>query len=313
MISALIFSMNRVGDVIKTSEKLRDYLDEIIVIDSSEKEKFNLLKNEIPYAKVYWLPPLGMADLYYKIGLQLSSNDWILHLDDDEEPNEELLKDLKGIIKDKNVYSICRFDTKGEFQRLFRLFHRDNIIPTGLIHFTWASNVKAVELNEKYGIIHYEKDIDLNKLKRYAIFESWQFGYKIFSSVFNQHYKSMNPNKTIKDYKRIFYSQTMFGKFGWFLMAMEYNIYILFEGIKSSRNIKSIFQSFYYAFFIQLNIFKDFHKKYEVWMKIIEKDVFEFLGLDNYENALKSLSDMNSANGVENFIRLVENKRKEIL
>ncbi|MEM0265826.1 MAG: hypothetical protein QXM23_00885 [Archaeoglobaceae archaeon] len=102
MISALIFSMNRVENVVKLSEKIRDYVDEIVIIDSSDKEKFEEMKNNIPYAKIYWLPPLGMADFYYKIGLEICKNEWILHLDDDEEPSDELLKDLKKIIINNN-------------------------------------------------------------------------------------------------------------------------------------------------------------------------------------------------------------------
>lgn len=306
MASALIFSMNRVEDVIKLANKIKNYLDEIVVIDSSEKEKFELLKNKIPFAKIYWLPPLGMVELYYKIGLDVCNDDWILHLEDDEAPSEELLKDLKKIIGDKNVCSVCRFDTKGNFQRLFRLFHRDNIIPTGLIHFVWASKIKPIELSEKYGIIHYEKDSDLIKLKRYAVFESWQYGYKISLSLTNHHIKYKNDSKIVKKIKRILYLLTKQGKFGWFLLAIEYNLYMLFINIKSSGDLKSIFHSVYYSFFIQLNNCKNFSVKHEAWMKMIEKGIFEFLGLDNYENALRNLKDLNSKSGLDNFVRLVE-------
>ncbi|MCX7998580.1 MAG: hypothetical protein N3A69_06445 [Leptospiraceae bacterium] len=89
--------MNRVENVVKLAEKLKKYVDEIVIIDSSDREKFELMKEKIPYAKIYWFPPLGMADFYYKIGLELCTNDWILHLEDDEEPSDELLENLRFI------------------------------------------------------------------------------------------------------------------------------------------------------------------------------------------------------------------------
>ncbi len=52
MISALIFSMNRVENVVKLSEKIKDYVDEIVIIDSSDKEKFEGMRKKIPYAKI---------------------------------------------------------------------------------------------------------------------------------------------------------------------------------------------------------------------------------------------------------------------
>lgn len=76
-VSALIFSKDRVENVVKLAEKLKNYVDEIVVIDSSEKEKFEWMKEKISFAKVYWFPPLGIADFYYKIGLELCQNEWI--------------------------------------------------------------------------------------------------------------------------------------------------------------------------------------------------------------------------------------------
>jgi len=45
MISALIFSMNRIENVVRLAEKIRPYVDEIVIVDSSNKK--NCIQNFI--------------------------------------------------------------------------------------------------------------------------------------------------------------------------------------------------------------------------------------------------------------------------
>ncbi|MCS7094164.1 MAG: hypothetical protein RMJ18_03215, partial [Candidatus Aenigmarchaeota archaeon] len=194
------------------------------------------------------------------------------------------------------------------------LFYRGFIIPTGLIHFTWLSKIEPIELEEKYNLVHYELDLNIKKLKKYAVYESWQYVYKIMHSTFSPYIKYQNPNPFIKKIGKILFLQSKLGKIGWFLLATEYNLYMLFVGIKSSISsisFRSLYYSLLYWLFIQINLFKKFSVKLEASLKMIEKGVFEFLGLDSYENALKSLEGLNSKNGLENFVKLVE-KRLQI-
>ncbi|MEM1671531.1 MAG: hypothetical protein QXT86_05725 [Archaeoglobaceae archaeon] len=319
MISALIFSMNRVENVVKLSEKIKDYVDEIVIIDSSDKEKFEEMKNRIPYAKIYWLPPLGMVELYYKIGLELCKNDWILHLEDDEEPSDELLKDLKKIISknDSKVYAICRKETKSkQAHEIFRLFHKNYVVPSGLIHFVWASKVKPFVLDRRYYILHTEMETNFKKLKKFSIFESWQLCCKILYLIYGAqitHFKNQNTFNFMKKIGKILFYQSKLGKFGWFLLATEFNLcYLLLFLMKSSRTLKFIVYSLIYSLFIQINLLKDFSKKLEASLKMWEMGVFEFLGLDSYENALKSLKGIDSGNGLENFFRLIEIRLKNL-
>ncbi|MEM2086535.1 MAG: hypothetical protein QXP28_01405 [Archaeoglobaceae archaeon] len=311
MISALIFSMNRVENVVKLSEKIKGYVDEIVIIDSSDKEKFEEMKNRIPYARIYWLPPLGMADFYYKIGLELCKNEWILHLDDDEEPSDELLKDLKLLIgSDHKVYSIWRISKSSKMcQRIFRLFHKNYIVPSGVIHLTWFSKVKPVLLDRKYHIVHYEEDVKIEKIKNYAIIDSWQFCCKICFLILETEYYTLSKLlNSIRKIGKIISYKSKLGKFGWFLLSIEFNIFISLYRVKLYfKNFKYLFYySILYSIFFQIYLLKDFSKKLEASLKMWEIGVFEFLGLDSYENALKTLEGLDSKNGLENFVRLVK-------
>lgn len=67
-ISALIFSMSRVENVLRLAEKLKDYVDEVVIIDSSDKEEFEELRKRLSFARTYWLPPIGVVELYYRVG-----------------------------------------------------------------------------------------------------------------------------------------------------------------------------------------------------------------------------------------------------
>ncbi|MEM2260631.1 MAG: hypothetical protein QXY65_06160 [Candidatus Methanomethylicaceae archaeon] len=307
MISTLIFSMNRVENVLKLAEKLKDYVDEIVIIDSSNEEKFEELKKKLPFARIYWFPPLGMVELYYKIGLELCKGSYIFHLDD-EEPSENLLKDLRKIIKEGYVFSIKRIDSKTRTgHKLFRLFHRDFIVPTGLIHWVWVSKVKPRELDDRYYIIHKEEDVNIKKLKKYAVIESWQFGVKVFRKITPSDFTyRKNPRKRIR-IKRLLRLQLKLGGFGWFLLATEYNFFYVLYLFLRKILYRFPFPLHYYLF-IQLNLFKDFPKKKIAWMKMIDKGVYEFLGLDSYEKALESLKYLKSRNGLENLVKLIEFK-----
>lgn len=59
-VSALIFSMNRIENVIRLANKLRDYVDEIVIVDSSDRRNYEILRRKLKFARIYWLPPIGM-------------------------------------------------------------------------------------------------------------------------------------------------------------------------------------------------------------------------------------------------------------
>ncbi|MFN3805203.1 MAG: glycosyltransferase [Pyrobaculum sp.] len=300
MISALIFSMNEVEEVTRLTERLKGYVDEIVIVDSSDREKFEELKRRLPYARIYWLPPIGMADLYYKIGLELCKGEYILHLDGDEEPSEELLKDLRQIVKRGRVFAIKRVDP-GEVVGvyLFRLFHRDHIVPNGYIHVSWASKTPPIRLDDRYYIVH-KRFFDLwKRISKYTEFESWQYGAKILYLKYSPHYFYFT-SKALRFLDKLAFL-TRLGTVGWLLLA---HIYYLYRTLRYLLRRDPIWALYFPLIYIRL--FKDFRKKVLAWIGMWDVGVYKFLGLDSYENAVRNLKHY--GDGLQNFIRLVESR-----
>ena len=297
-ISALIFSMNRIENVIKLAKLIKDYVDEIVIIDSSSRRNFEILKRKLKFAKIYWLPPIGMADLYYQIGINLCSHDWILQFDDDEEPSPELMHE---ILKFKNrnepsakVFFIKRIGMKG-FLMLCRFFNRKYVEPTGVIH--WGYKIKTADISKLSGyIIHhceYEyQNIDkvIKKLKQYAIIEAYQWWYKVRYSLMcskSPIIKSIYKNFLIKN-----------PLFIWILA----NAYLLYHLLSLIRR-RFIFLGILYSIFILVEINKNFKKYIKIW-KYMDKTPIKLLRLNTIEDVKRWT--LHPENGIRNFIKIME-------
>ncbi|MDK2876579.1 MAG: hypothetical protein PWQ22_989 [Archaeoglobaceae archaeon] len=312
-ISALIFSMNRVENVIKLANKLKDYVDEIVIVDQSSDQNYKKLKENLDFCNIYWIPPIGVAELYYKVGMSLCKYDWILQFDDDEDVSVEDLKKIKHLTNDREAYRVKRANpTDKKFQRIIRLYHKDSVVPTGLIHWVMAAKDNYEDVD--FEIIHppFQSRRDLiRQLKKYAVIESYQWGLKIVRSVFSTYQKYEEAPEIIRSIARkIFKIQSKLGKFGWYLLATEYNLFMLFNGIYQSIKARvNPLYSLLYVLFIQWNITKSFSRKYRVWMKMIEVgDPIKYMHLESLEDIKKLEKELglSKTEGLKNFIKIVE-------
>lgn len=315
--------MNRIKQVIKLANKLKSYVDEVVIIDSSRKKDYELLKRKLKFAKVVWLPPVGMADLYYKIGLDLTSYEWIFHLDDDELPSDKLLNDLKKLIKDFGsvypVFAVKRINTakKGLDQFLFRIFRKDMILPTGTIHWVWASKTKKIlKLDSRdYYILHNEDVLldfkkNLKRLWKYSIIESYQYGYKVLTTIYNRNiFKYQNTSSVYYKIFKYVYSfiNKLNNRVALLIAASLYNLFFLYYGLFKIKKVP--IQSLIYSLFIQINLIRNFNKKYRIWLKIYEKgDPIRYLHLDSIESFRMAYMDFvfDPNDGLKNFIKMME-------
>jgi len=316
-ISTIIFSMNRVENVVKLAEKVRPYVDEIVIIDSSKKENHQSLKKQLEYAKLYWFPPLGMPELYYKFGLDFCSHEWVIYFEDDEEPCEKLLVDLRSIIENYGekykVFRALKISNKQK-DNVFRIFNKDYIIPIGLIHWLWgAKNGSDIfDLGDEYYVRHLELGVDdvdfgvlSQKLRRYSVIESYQYGFKILAICYKDYVRYQNPRLLRKIFKHLFEIFSMLNeKVALLISATLYNLFFFVKGL-TKRPLVAL----YYAYSVQREILRDFGRKYKIWKDMWEiGDPIRYAGTDNLQNFSKIAEKLDPENGLKNFIALMEKR-----
>ncbi|MEM0242862.1 MAG: glycosyltransferase family A protein [Candidatus Aenigmatarchaeota archaeon] len=313
-ISALIFSINEYELVKPKVELLYPYVDEIVIIDSStDKNQKKLMKNlskKYKKVKVVWLPPIGIADFYYKIGISECKYDWILQLDSDDFPNKRLLKDLKKLINDKyDAYKILQ----GSY--FFRLFKKGVANPLGVIH--WLISIKTrnyKELDCKRYFIEIKrretlKEVFEKYLIRYTKIESFQLPAKLLyvSDIPFRKIEVHTPDKF--KYYRLFSKTSRYNYVIFFISFLVYlamlELYMIF--FVKSKSIWMRYPIYVYYFFIQ-HPFKNLY----ISKKIYEKGFYELFELDSKEKILKNARKLNFGNvGIKNFEKLLEYKLRE--
>jgi hypothetical protein len=283
-----------------------------------EKLKMRIFEGEAKNARIYWFPPVGMADLYYKIGLDLCNNEWVIHLDDDEDPSEELLRDLRDLVRvygDRyKIFGVLR-DSRCSKKRhiIFRIFNKEFIIPTGVIHWNWAAKTNDIlYLDEKYFILHLDF-IYLNlknfikTSRRYGVIESYQYGYKILAALYKDYIKYQNPSSFARKAFRILFEalSKLNKKFAFFVSTALYNLYFFFVGIKNREFLRPLI----YFSLIQIQLLRNFGRKYEIWLKMWEAgDPIKYAGMDEIEKFKRIAEKLDPENGLKNFVALMERR-----
>jgi len=171
-ISLLIFSINEVSEVISLAKEMYRVIDEVVVIDSSDRKNMDHLEierrqNKLDRMRVFHAPALGYAEPYREYGISKCKNDWIFLLDTDEKLSVHLRMNLKKIVDraDFNVLKIKRYEhvsPKGTISSYYtwqvRLFRKGSVHFLGLTHETpeMSGNVENLESESEY-ILHMDE------------------------------------------------------------------------------------------------------------------------------------------------------------
>ena len=177
MISCLIFTKDNADRVIHLIKLVEKYVSEVVVI-CSDWECKRRIKYACPNTFLHYEEPRGYVEAYYKKGISICHNDWILMLDDDETPSDNLLKSLLDFREYEDpissVYLIKRFEKNGDTCYIPRFFHKDAVIVTGLIH----RGIKPISPPLKLiGICYLAHNSEYSKEKseRFAKIEAAQY------------------------------------------------------------------------------------------------------------------------------------------
>jgi len=309
-VSVVIYTKDNPEKVIKLHSKLRNFFDDIVIIDSSNPQNFRKIYDKIGGAKnarIFNLPPLGIVEPYHKIGAQLVKHKWILHLDDDEVPSNELINYLINDFNPKKTtaaYMLLRVEVSRNFvSRKIRLYNKNKVSFSGIIHWGIIPDGYIEKLNKK--IIHYEQP-NYQKWKKYALLDSYMIGYKILWIIKN---KKWHPYD--KKYKK---SAEIFGFFinkiinkgyiGWIFALLIYSIIAMYYGL-THGGLKDRFRSaVYYIILISYVFGGGVLRKIKIWEILFNNGLNKFIRIDKIEDFEKL--KMCNKSGLSLLITLLE-------
>ncbi|MBI2664058.1 glycosyltransferase family 2 protein [Candidatus Woesearchaeota archaeon] len=129
-ITALLVAYNEEKRIRNYLESVRDAVDEIVIVHDGPCTD-NTLKIARKYTnKIFVAPRLGAPEPHRPLAMQKASSEWILSLDADERLSSELKKNIKQLVKSKDVdgyefywtfYDRGRLVKHGPLSRHYRL------------------------------------------------------------------------------------------------------------------------------------------------------------------------------------------------
>jgi glycosyltransferase involved in cell wall biosynthesis len=158
-ISLLMLTSNDVGPALQNLETTKGIVDEQVVLDSSSKpEKARLIKyaKTHPKVKTFDCISLGFPEPFMPFALSKCRNDWILLLDSDEHPSQELLRMLKNFRPDGEANFITRYETPDKRFSTWqlRLFKRGAVKWMGFLHENPKVKGRKVKLSKQFHLMH---------------------------------------------------------------------------------------------------------------------------------------------------------------
>lgn len=195
-LALLMFNYNENTGIIRNIELLKNTVDEILIIDSSDTEEYMELYNryqnnqKIRIIRVF---PIGYVEPFRNYALKKIRSEWVFLLDADEEPNEHFISDLKNTdFQNASAYNILRFEeTLRCYDYQLRLYKRENAVYKGMIHEFPVVIGAIKDMDERNIIIHHADFSNyLKKRGSYLTIEAYERPFTPFylstkSLIFN--------------------------------------------------------------------------------------------------------------------------------
>jgi hypothetical protein len=168
-LSLLTFTRNHVERLFGMIEDLYDTVDDIVIIDSSDKkdrEELNAMikKKKWNKIRIYYIVPLGFMELYRPYGLKKCKNEWVLFLCVDERISVQLKSDVIDIINNTKcaAFNADRYEnvSEGESKSNFftfqiQLFRKSMVKYKGIVDERPEVNGETCMLDSsKYYVRH---------------------------------------------------------------------------------------------------------------------------------------------------------------
>ena len=303
-----MFNYNENEGIIRNVELLKDVVNEILIVDSSDSDNYNYLKNKyesLNKFNILRVFPIGYADPFRMYALKNIKSEFITYLDSDEEPDEELIRFLSNFqYEGINGYYILRYEKALNcYDYQLRLFKKDKTFYKGMIHEFPKIEGLTSQLDNGKLIIHYADYKNyLNVRPSYLLIEAYERPFSIF-------YLSTQSNmfRLFKDEDKILSKSSVY-LFAILLFLKKTLIHITHSSLKLKLYKNDRFLLKYtlkrYNYFINLN-------NKEVLTKInqcilLNDGLIKYLNLDDvdYVNKLTKNFSWNKR-GIEIFEELV--------
>lgn len=325
-LSVIIFSRNYPERTIGAIKDIYDYVDEIVLVDSSDsKERKELLKskkdNVWKKLNIYYIVPMGFVELYRGYAISKCSKDWILYLDTDERVSEKLKKDLRKITRTSkcSAYNIVRYEdvTSDVDYRNFtfqiRLFMKSKIKYKGIIDERPQIMGRLCRFNDRaYYMGHILEQMQHqsneyykpeNKFSRYELISYYDYNAKILSyiarvrGIKEEDIMSRMSAKFIKSILGV-YEKVTFRKLDQEISTLDYFSFAfirLFGLSYKQGNWRGMLKAFPMALknatmHLKYKLESNHIQTYKISRIINDIGMIKFLGLDNDET-IKSLNE----------------------
>ncbi len=181
-----MFNYNENDGIIRNIELLKDVVNEILIVDSSDIVNYEYLKkkyDKFNKFKIIRVFPIGYPDPFRMFALRNISSEFVLYLDADEEPNKGLINFLSDFeYNGVDGYYILRYEKALRcYDYQLRLYKKDKTTYKGIIHEFPEINGVTEKLDNKKIIIHHaDFNNYLNIRPSYLLIEAYERPFSIF-------------------------------------------------------------------------------------------------------------------------------------
>lgn len=185
-LALLMFNYNENEGIKKNIELLKEVVDEILIIDSSNIANYEELKkkyDKLSKFKIIKVFPIGYVEPLRMFALKNINSEFVLYLDADEEPNNKLINFLSNdIYSGIDGYYILRYEEALKcYDYQMRLYKKDKAIYRGIIHEFPKINGVIQKLDHEKIIIHHANYNNyLNVRPSYLLIEAYVRPFSIF-------------------------------------------------------------------------------------------------------------------------------------
>ena len=291
-VSLLMFNRNEVDGILRNIYLLYDAVDEIVIVDSSDKLEYKKLINKtksLNRVKIYRVLPTGYSDPMIKYGIDKCHSKYVFKLDADEEPNKNL---IKFIIERKFSFPLYDFYILNEKERYIKpwvLFSKDSVYKvTGIIHEGIKFKLKGKLVEPSIHLIDHgtNKEGRVYITKNYLEIESYE---RPLTNFYIKNFVLNNNSLLAKIGKKLFNgdedSISRNIHIYWFISFLVLEIKNLKTKGLSSFKWQAMWLKYNLA---KLRYFKSLPKeeqnlRIKISREILENGITNYLGFDNDE------------------------------